>query len=81
MDNSENNNQTKTAEELLKLWADIRLSLELLDKDLHDCLLKGDFMASRRTKIKLTNFKLETSKLSTEIEKFEKQQKENRKTK
>lgn len=74
-------NNAKTSEELLKHWADIRLSLELLDKDLHDCLVKGDFMASRRTKIKLTNFKLEVSKLSSEIEKFEKQQKENRKTK
>lgn len=73
--------QTKTVEELLKFWADIRLSLELLDKDLHDCLVKGDYMASRRTKIKLTNLKLEASKLSSEIEKFEKQQKENRKTK
>jgi len=79
--NESNNEQIKTAEELLKHWADIRLSLELVDKDLHDCLIKGDFMASRRTKIKLTNFKLEVSKLSTEIEKFEKQQKEKRRKK
>jgi hypothetical protein len=66
----------KTSEEILQQWADFRLALETLEKDLYDCLVKGDYMASRRTKIKLTAFKLEANKLQTELEKFEAKRKQ-----
>jgi hypothetical protein len=74
-----NNTETKTPEEILQQWADFRLGLESLEQDLHNCLLKGDYMASRRTKIKLTAFKLEANKLQTELEKFEAKRKQERK--
>jgi hypothetical protein len=69
-------NDVKTSEEILQQWADFRLGLESLEKDLYDCLVKGDYMASRRTKIKLTTFKLEANKLQAELEKFEAKRKQ-----
>ena len=40
----------KTAEELLAAWADLRVSLEELDKDLTKNLTKGNVAAGRRAR-------------------------------
>ena len=40
----------KTAEEILAAWADLRVSLEELDKDLTKNLTKGNVAAGRRAR-------------------------------
>ena len=42
--------KTRTAEELLAAWADLRVSLEELDKDLTKNLIKGNVAAGRRAR-------------------------------
>ena len=42
--------KTRTAEELLTAWADLRVSLEELDKDLTKNLTKGNVAAGRRAR-------------------------------
>lgn len=40
----------KTAEEILAAWADLRVSLEELDKDITKNLIKGNVAAGRRAR-------------------------------
>jgi hypothetical protein len=58
-------NPVKSAEEILAAWADLRVALEELDKDLTKSLTKGNVAAGRRARAGLREFK----RLATELQK------------
>ena len=69
---------SKTAEEILAQWAELRLELEVIDRYLHEYFTKGDRMSGRRAKIKLNGLKLQSNKLVTELDSFGKNNKGNK---
>ena len=64
--------------EILSRLADLRVEFEEVDKLLHDYFTNGTLMSGRRAKIKLNGFKLQSNKLVTELESYDKNRKGNK---
>lgn len=68
--------EVKTPEEILELWAELRLSLEEVEKDLNKNLIKGNTAAGRRVRSTLRKFKTEASQIMRDMIALEKNRKE-----
>jgi hypothetical protein len=62
----------KTPEEILAAWADLRVSLEELDKDLTKNLTKGNVAAGRRARAGFRALKKAVSDISKDMVALEK---------
>jgi len=62
----------KTAEELKELWAELRLCVESMEKDLDKNLNKGNSAAGRRVRAQLRDLKKKSSELIRELVKLDK---------
>lgn len=62
----------KTAEELKELWAELRLCVESMEKDLDKNLNKGNSAAGRRVRAQLRDLKKKSSELIRELVKLNK---------
>lgn len=65
-------NDVKTAEELKELWADLRLCVESMEKDLDKNLDKGNSAAGRRVRAQLRDLKKKSAELIRELVKLDK---------
>lgn len=65
----------KTAEELKELWADLRLCVESMEKDLDKNLHKGNSAAGRRVRAQLRDLKKKSAELIRELVKLDKSNK------
>ncbi len=50
-------NEVKTSEEILGMWADLRVELESVDRDMHKNLVKGNTAAGRRARSQFRTLK------------------------
>jgi len=57
----------KTPDELRELWAELRLSVESMEKDLEKNLVKQNSAAGRRVRSDLRDLKEQASKLIREL--------------
>lgn len=64
----------KTVEELKELWAELRLCVESMEKDLDKNLAKGNSAAGRRVRSQLRDLKKKSSELIRELVKLDKTQ-------
>ncbi len=69
-------NAVKSAEEILAAWADLRVALEELDKDITKNLTKGNVAAGRRARAGLRNLKRAATELQKDMVALEKTSKE-----
>lgn len=62
----------RTAEEILAAWADLRVSLEELDKDLTKNLTKGNVAAGRRARAGFRDLKKAVTEIMKDMVALEK---------
>ncbi|MFA6049661.1 MAG: hypothetical protein WC761_00420 [Candidatus Paceibacterota bacterium] len=62
----------KTAEEILGMWADLRIEVETIDRDMYKSLVKGNTAAGRRSRAKFRALKKAAADIVREMVKLDK---------
>lgn len=71
----EDTTPVKTPEEILGMWADLRVEVEGIDPDMQKNLVKGNTAAGRRARAKFRDLKKAASALVREMVKLDKSRK------
>jgi len=71
----------KTTEEILGMWADLRVELEAVDQDMHKNLVKGNTAAGRRARTQFRALKKSITAIVREMVTLNKDRAANKKSK